>query len=201
MKNKSYVLPELKYGYEELAPHMSAEQLKIHHQKHHQAYVTAANAILEKFEAARKDNLALDYKAESKALSFNVGGHVLHSLYWQNMIPAAKGGGKISGRIEEKIKADFGSFERFKAEFTATALSVEGSGWGTLIYYPETGRLMCAQIEKHNQAFAPGMNVLLALDVFEHAYYIDYKNDRAKFIEAFWSIVDWAEVEKRLPEA
>src|SRR3989338_6325532 len=129
MKNKLLVLPDLAYGYDELAPHMSAEQLKIHHQKHHQSYVTVANAILEKFDKARQAKQALDYKAELKSLSFNVGGHVLHSLFWENLTPAGQGGGKISGAIADKIKDDFGDFEKFKNEFNAVGANVEGSGW------------------------------------------------------------------------
>jgi Fe-Mn family superoxide dismutase len=195
--NKLYALPELAYGYDELSPFISAEQLKIHHQKHHQAYVTGANAILEKLDQARRENLALDYRAELKALSFNIGGHVLHSLFWENLIPSAKGGGKISGEVRKKINDDFGSFDRFKTEFTALAASVEGSGWAALMYYPETGRLLCAQIEKHNVLFTPETKILMVIDVFEHAYYLDYKNERGKFIEAFWQIINWTEVDKR----
>ena len=201
MKNKLLVLPDLAYGYDELAPHMSAEQLKIHHQKHHQSYVTVANAILEKFDKARQAKQALDYKSELKSLSFNVGGHVLHSLFWKNLAPVNQGGGKISGKIQEKINEDFGSFNRFKDEFTATALTVEGSGWGALVYYPAINRLSCAQIEKHNLLLTAETKVLLALDVFEHAYYLDYKNDRGKFIEAFWQIINWAEVDKKFNRA
>lgn len=197
MKNNFYLLPELAYGYSELTPYITEEQLKIHHQKHHNSYVVGANSILEKFDKARQENSALDYKAESKSLSFNVGGHILHSLFWKNMIPVNKGGGKIGKEISLKIKEDFGSFERFKSEFSSVALGVEGSGWGTLIYLPETNRLMCAQIEKHNLLLIPESIILLVIDVFEHAYYLDYKNDRAKFIENFWNIINWEEVNER----
>lgn len=197
MKNQFYSLPSLAYGYGELWPVMSEEQLKIHHQKHHNAYVIAANSSLEKFDKARQENTALDYKAELKSLSFNVGGHILHSMFWQNITPKNQGGGKIKGAISLKINNDFGSFERFKNEFTAAASSVEGSGWGALIYYPETDRLMCSQIEKHNFLFIPGAKILLVIDVFEHAYYLDYRNERGKFIEAFWDIVNWEEVNRR----
>jgi Fe-Mn family superoxide dismutase len=196
MENKFYLLPELTYNYDELAPYISADQLKIHHQKHHNSYVTGANAILEKFEKARQENSILDYKAESKSLSFNIGGHILHSLFWKNMTPVGRGG-KIAEEISLKIKEDFGSFERFKNEFTTTALGVEGSGWGALIYLPEINRLMAVQIEKHNLLLIPGAQILLVIDVFEHAYYLDYKNERAKFIENFWHIINWEEVNNR----
>jgi len=197
MKKQFYSLPELTYAYGDLAPHISAEQLMIHHQKHHQAYVTAANAILEKFDQARQEDKILDYKSELKSLSFNLGGHMLHSLFWKNLMPEKQGGGKVQGEIASKINEDFGGFARFKNEFTAVAASLEGSGWGALVYHPALNRLMCFQIEKHNFLFTPGLEVLLVVDVFEHAYYLDYKQDRGKFIEAFWNIVNWAEVNKR----
>lgn len=197
MKNKFYTLPDLAYGYGELSPYISEEQLKIHHQKHHFVYVAGANSILEKIDNARKEDKTLDYKSELKSLSFNVGGHILHSLFWENLAPTNQGGGKISGEIAAKINNDFGSFLRFKNEFTAAASSVEGSGWGAMVYYPLTGRLMCSQIEKHNFLLVPETNILLVVDVFEHAYYLDYRNERGKFIEAFWNIINWAEVNKR----
>ncbi len=195
--NKFYSLPDLPYGDDELAPVISKEQLSIHHQKHHAAYVKGANAILERLDQARAEKIQLDLKAETKALSFNIGGHLLHSLFWENLTPVSKGGGKPEGKILEKIKEDFGDFETFKNEFGALALGIEGSGWGTLVYHKETERLLCAPIEKHNVLLTPGAEILLVLDVFEHAYYLDYQNDRAKFIEAFWNIVNWEEANKR----
>jgi len=196
--NKIYVLPKLSYGYADLEPHMSKQQLTIHHQKHHQTYVNGANAVLERIEKARKDGTDLDMKSTLKELSFNIGGHLLHSLFWENLAPAGQGGGEPKGILVEKIKEEFGNFDRFKREFSQTALSVEGSGWATLTFCKQTNRLILMQIEKHNANIYPGFKILMVLDVFEHAYYLDYKNERAKFIEAFWNIVNWDEVEKRL---
>jgi Fe-Mn family superoxide dismutase len=197
--NKFYSLPKLPYDYKALAPAMSEEQLTLHHTKHHNAYVTGANALLQKFDAARKENADLDMKAALKELSFHVGGFRLHNLFWGNLAPAGKGGGGIpKGELAQALDAEFGKFDRFKKEFTQAAASVEGSGWAALSYCRMTGRPIILQIEKHNVNAIPGFTILMVLDVWEHAYYIDYKNDRPKFIEAFWSIVNWDEVNKRL---
>ena len=193
---KFYVLPQLRFGYKDLEPFMSEQQLTIHHQKHHQAYVNGANAILERLDRARKEGNDIDMKSTLKELSFNIGGHFYHSLFWNNLAPPGKGG-SLSGALAEAINNEFGSFERFKKEFTQAAVSVEGSGWAVLVINQETNRPMIMQIEKHNNNIIPGWK-LLVLDVFEHAYYIDYKNDRAKFVEAFWNIVNWDEVSRRM---
>jgi Fe-Mn family superoxide dismutase len=200
-ETKFYVLPKLPYDYKDLAPYMSEEQLRIHHSKHHQAYVNGANAILQKLDKARKEGIELDVKSTLKELSFNIGGHLLHSLFWGNLAPVDKGGGKPSGVLGDAIEVEFGSFERFKREFTQAAVSVEGSGWATLTFCRQTNRPIIMQIEKHNTNVYPMFRILMVLDVFEHAYYIDYKNERAKFVEAFWNIVNWDGVNKRLEEA
>jgi len=198
---KFYVLPKLAYGYKDLEPYMSEQQLTIHHQKHHQAYVNGANAILEKLDKARKDGVDLDVKATLKELSWNIGGHLLHSLFWGNLASGDKGGGgKPSGVLGDAIDKEFGGFERFKKEFTQAAASVEGSGWAALTLCRQTRRPIIMQIEKHNMNVYPTFRILVVIDVFEHAYYIDYKNDRAKFIEAFWNLVNWNEINKRLEE-
>jgi Fe-Mn family superoxide dismutase len=181
---------------------MSEQQLTIHHQKHHQAYVNGANAILEKLDKSRKEGIDMDVKATLKELSWNIGGHLLHSLFWGNLAPADKGGGgKSSGVLGDTIEKEFGSFERFKKEFTQAAVSVEGSGWAALTLCRQTHRPIIMQVEKHNMNVYPMFRILMVIDVFEHAYYIDYKNDRAKFVEAFWNIVNWNEIDKRFEES
>ena len=137
-------------------------------------------------------------KATLKELSFNIAGHLLHSLFWKNLALPNQGGGEPKGALAEKINQEFGSFERFKKEFSQAALSVEGSGWAALIFDKESQRLLIMQIEKHNLNVYPTFPILMVLDVFEHAYYIDYKNERAKFIEAFWNIVNWQDIGRRL---
>jgi len=195
---KLYVLPKLPYEYNQLVPYISEEQLKIHHQKHHQAYVNGANAILQRLDKARKEGTDLDIKSTLKELSFNIGGHLLHSLFWENLAPSGKGGGKPGEALGDTIEKEFGSFDRFRKEFTQAAASVEGSGWAALTFCRQTDRPIMMQVEKHNTNVYPMFRILMVLDVFEHAYYLDYRNDRAKFIEAFWNIVNWDEVNKRL---
>ena len=193
-----YTLLKLPYGDKALAPYISEEQLTLHHQKHLQAYVTGANALLEKFDKARKDNADLDMKASLKELSFHIGGFRLHKKFFENLAPAGAGGGGIlKGELAKAINAEFGKFDRFKKEFTQAVSGVEGSGWAVLTYCMNTGRLLIMQLEKHNVNVIPGYRILMAIDVWEHAYYLDYKNDRAKFIEAFWSVVNWDEVNAR----
>jgi Fe-Mn family superoxide dismutase len=193
---KSFSLPKLPYDYKALAPYMSEEQLKLHHDKHHQAYVNGANAIFEKLDKARKENADLDMKATLKELSFHVGGHLLHSTFWDCMAPAGKGGGKPGGAIADALMKEFGSFERFKMEFTKAATSVEGSGWAALVVQQCVDRPLIMQVEKHNVNVYPAFRLLMVLDVWEHAYYLDYKNDRAKYVEGFWDVVNWDYVNK-----
>lgn len=206
MEKKLYNLPALPYGYKDLEPYMSEQVLTLHHTKHHAAYVNAANALMEKIWAARENNLELDYKSVLKSLSFNVAGHIMHEAFWRVMAPvSAMGSGpaKPAGELIKAIERDFGSFERFKTEFSETAKSVEGSGWAILSFHKqhgEYGMLSIIQVEKHNVNFYPEQKILLCLDVWEHAYYLDYKNDRAKFIENWWNIVNWEEVNRRFME-
>jgi Fe-Mn family superoxide dismutase len=195
---KSFVLPKLPYDYKALAPYISEQQLMLHHDKHHLAYVNGANAIFDKLDKARKENTELDMKATLRELSFHIGGHLLHSIFWENLAPAGKGGGKPGGAIADEIDKEFGSFERFKMEFTKAAASVEGSGWAALAVQECVPRPVIMQIEKHNVNVYPSFQVLMVLDVWEHAYYLDYKNDRAKFVEAFWNLVNWDYINKVL---
>src|SRR3990170_1425820 len=150
MEQKKFSLPKLSFDYKALMPYMSEEQLKIHHDKHHQAYVNGANAIFEKLEKARKENADLDVKSMLKELSFNIGGHILHSIFWDNLSPPGKGGGKPGGAIADEIQKEFGSFDRFKKEFSQAAASVEGSGWAALTMQERITRPLIMQIEKHN---------------------------------------------------
>ena len=195
---KLYSLPELPYAYNALEPFISEAQLRLHHDKHHAAYVNGANAILDKLEKARQAGSDLDMKATLKELSFQAGGHVLHSLFWSNLAPAAKAAKEPGSTLADVLKKEFGSFERFKKEFTTAAASTEGSGWAALAWCGMTGRPMIMQIEKHNVNVYPMFRILMVVDVWEHAYYLDYKNERAKFLEAFWNIVNWDEVNRRL---
>ncbi len=193
---KTFSLPKLPYDYAALIPYMSEEQLKLHHDKHHQVYVNGANAIFEKLDKARKENADLDMKATLKELSFHIGGHMLHSIFWECMAPTGKGGGKPDGAIADAINKEYGSFDRFKMEFTKAANTVEGSGWAALAVQECVARPVIMQIEKHNVNVYPGFRILMTLDTWEHAYYVDYKNERPKFIEAWWNLVNWDYVNK-----
>lgn len=205
-KVKSFTLPKLPYDYSALAPNISEEQLKLHHDKHHQKYVNDANALLSKIDEAMKSKEMLDYwivfgylKALAKELAFNVGGHMLHTTFWENMAPAGKGGGgPPTGAIAALIDENYGNFEAFKKAFSATAISTEGSGWAALAMHPCISRPFIMQIEKHNVNLFPNFQIIMVLDVWEHAYYLDYKNERPKFIEAFWNVVNWEKVNKNL---
>ena len=199
--NKFYSLPELPYKYGALVPFISEKQLRIHHQKHHAGYVAGINASFEKLKKAREKNIDLDMKSVLKNQSFHLGGYLLHSLFWNNLTPTNDEKGKPNGNILLAINNEFGSFERFQKEFTQTALSVEGSGWAALAYCKCTNRPILMQIEKHNVNVYPSFKILLVLDVWEHAYYIDYKNDREKYIEAFWKVVNWKKVNERFEGA
>ncbi len=200
VEKRFYSLPDLPYDYDALEPHISEAQLRLHHDKHHAAYVNGANAVLERLDKAREANTDVDMKATLKELSFQAGGHELHSLFWSNLAPAA-GAGKEpepGSPLAEVLKGEFGSFERFKKEFTLAAASAEGSGWAALAWCGMTRRPVIMQIEKHNVNVYPAFRILMVLDVWEHAYYLDYRNERPRFVEAFWKIVNWDEVNKRL---
>jgi superoxide dismutase, Fe-Mn family len=197
-ETKFYSLPKLPYEYNALAPNISEEQLKLHHQKHHQAYVNGANAVFEKLDKARRENSDLDMKATLKELSFHIGGYKLHNFFWENLAPAGKGGGGVpKGDLAKALNGEFTNFDRFKKEFTQAAASAEGSGWAVLTFCKKTRRPLVTQIEKHNTNVIPGFEILMVLDVWEHAYYLDYRNDRAGFIEGFWNIVNWDAVGTR----
>ena len=195
----NYSLPGLPYGYGDLSPFLSEPLLKVHHGGHHQKYVNQANALLEKMDKARSEGTMLNIRCEAQALAFNVGGHLLHSLYWENMKPSfSGGGGSPGGRIGDVIEKEFGSFDRFKKEFTEAANSVESSGWAVLTYCMQTKRPYICQIKDHDLFVIPGHRMLLVMDVWEHAYYLDYKNEKARYSAAFWDVVNWETVDRRL---
>ena len=198
-EKKFYSLPALPYAYNALEPVISEEQLSLHYERHHKAYVDAVNEILEKMDRAHKEGTGLELKCLLKSFAFNIGGHILHSLFWDNLTPPGKQN-EMGTELRLLLEKEFGNVDNFKNEFSKTALSVEGSGWAALSYCKLTGRPILMQVEKHNVNIYPAFQYLLVLDVWEHAYYLDYKNDRKKFIDNFWSIVNWSEVEKRFQE-
>jgi len=199
---KTYTLPPLPYAYNALEPHISQQIMTLHHDKHHNAYVVGANAALDKLEKARAGTLQIDIKGTLRDLSFNVGGHKLHSIFWTNMAAAGKGGGGApTGKLADKITQDFGSIDKFKAQFSDAAKAVEGSGWALLLYDPELDQLVLTQVEKQNFMHLPELAILLGIDCWEHAYYLQYWNDRGKYVEAWWNVVNWEDVGKRFDKA
>lgn len=195
----AYSLPDLSYDYAALEPHISATIMELHHSKHHKAYVDGANTALEKLAEARdKGDLANVNKLE-KDLAFNLGGHVNHSVFWTNLSP--EGGDKPTGDLATVIDENFGSFEKFQAHFNATALGVQGSGWSVLAWESIGARPVVLQFFDQQANLPAGVVPLLMLDVWEHAYYLDYKNVRADYVNAFWNIVNWENVQQRLDVA
>ena len=190
----TYKLPELTYDYSALEPHISARIMELHHSKHHQAYVTGANAALEAMAEARANNNFATLPKLQKDLAFNLGGHVNHSIFWQNLAPE---GGEVSGNLSAAIDEFFGSFDGFKNHFSAAAVGIQGSGWAYLAWDALGNRLVIGQLYDQQGNIAMGNIPLLMLDMWEHAFYLDYQNVKADYVKAFWNIVNWADVAKR----
>ncbi len=191
-----YALPELPYGYDALEPHVSRELLELHHDAHHAAYVKGANDTLDKLDDARHER-RFDYIGQlEKSLAFNVAGHVLHSLLWKNLTP--NGNGPPEHELEAQLERDFGGFAAFKEQLTAAAAAVQGSGWGALSWEPLGGRLVVEQVYDHQGNTGNATVPILVVDMWEHAYYLQYRNKKAAWLEAFWQLVNWTDVAERL---
>jgi Fe-Mn family superoxide dismutase len=185
-----YVLPPLPYPYDALEPHIDQQTMRLHHDRHHAGYVRGLNAALAALDEVRRgDRPATEVKHLSRQLAFHGSGHFLHVASWNCMSPS--GGGRPSGRIARHIDRDFGSFDQFARHFTSAASSVEGSGWGLLVLEPISGKLMVMQAEKHQNLTAWGVVPLIAIDVWEHAYYLKYQNRRRDYVTAFMNVVNW----------
>ena len=195
----TYTLPDLPYDYAALEPHISGKIMQLHHDKHHAAYVTGANTALEQLAEARdKGDLTWVNQLE-KNLAFNLGGHINHSIFWQNMSP--NGGGEPTGDLAEQINADFGSFAKFKAHFAAVAAGVQGSGWAILAWDSIGQRLVIVQLFDQQGNLPIALTPIVMLDVWEHAYYLDYMNVRADYVTAWWNLVNWDDAAARLARA
>jgi len=192
-----YELPKLPYNYNALEPVISEKIMTLHHTKHHASYVNGANLALEKLEKYRRGEIEIDVRAVLRDLSFNLNGHIMHSVFWPNMKPPEENN-KPGGKIADLIQKTFGSFEAFQKEFNAAANSVEGSGWAALVFESNSKNLLVVQIEKHNLAHIGDSRLLLVLDVWEHAWYLDYPADRASYVKNWWKVVNWDNVEERL---
>lgn len=190
-----YTLPELDWDYSALEPHISGEINELHHGKHHAAYVAGANAAIAKLEEARAKDDHSAILLNEKNLAFHLGGHVNHSIWWKNLSP--NGGGKPAGDLAAAIDDAFGSFDRFRAQFTAAANGLQGSGWAVLGYDSLGGRLLTFQLYDQQANVPIGIVPLLQVDMWEHAFYLQYKNVKADYVKAFWNVVNWADVQNR----
>jgi len=194
-----YVLPDLPYDYGALEPHISVRIMELHHDKHHRKYVDTANELIEKLLASRKKSDFAAIAALEQKLAFNVSGHVLHSIFWQNLAPGA--GGQPAGELAQLITRDFGSFDNLKQQMNEAATTLMGSGWSALVWDPVIERLGTTQIHDHQNEITQGSVPLLVLDAWEHAYYLQYLNVRADYVKAMWNIVNWEDVADRLEKA
>ncbi|MGC3955813.1 MAG: superoxide dismutase [Propionicimonas sp.] len=194
-----YTLPDLDYDYGALAPHIAPEIMELHHSKHHAAYVAGANTALEQLAEARESgNFGAVNKLE-KDLAFHLGGHINHSVFWKNMSP--DGGGEPDGEVAAAIDEFFGSFAGFQGQFTAAANGLQGSGWAMLVWDPLGQRLNINQLFDQQANVPVGQLPVLQLDMWEHAFYLQYKNVKADYVKAWWNVVNWADVAARLEKA
>lgn len=197
-----YKLPDLPYDFSALEPVISAEIMQLHYTKHHQGYVNNLNAALEKYHEAESKSDVAAMIAHQQAIKFNGGGHVNHSIFWTTLAPVGKGGGEApQGDLSSAIKAEFGSFETFVEKLSAAANGVQGSGWGWLGWNKASGKLVIASCANQDPLSTLGYVPLFGIDVWEHAYYLQYKNVRADYVKNIWKIVNWKNVEERYAQA
>ena len=194
-----YALPDLRYDYGALEPHVSGRIMQLHHDKHHAGYVKGANDALEQLDDARRKSDFTRLAALERALAFNLSGHILHSLFWQNLAP--KGAPRPEGPLSDALVEHFGSFEAFQRQLMQTASTIMGSGWAALIWEPVGGRLLTTQIYDHQSNLAQAGIPLMVLDAWEHAYYLQYENRKAEFFQAVWNVWDWQDIGDRFAEA
>ena len=194
-----YALPDLPYDYAALEPHISGQIMELHHDKHHQAYVTGANSALEQLAEARAADQLGTVNLLEKNLAFNLAGHVNHSVFWPNMSP--DGGDKPDGELAAAMDEQFGSFDSFRAHFTAAALGIQGSGWAILAWDSLGQQLIIEQLYDHQGNLAAGSVPLLMLDMWEHAFYLQYRNVKADYVTAWWNVANWADVTRRFTTA
>lgn len=195
----TYKLPDLAYDYGALEPHVSGRIMELHHDKHHATYVKMANETLDKLAEAREKKDFGPLAGLEQALAFHLSGHVLHSLFWQNLTP--DGGDRPDGALAAAIARDFGDFDTFKQQMTKTASSIMGSGWAALVWEPLGQRLLTVQIHDHQSHITQAGQPLLVLDAWEHAYYLQYENRKDEFFKAIWNCWNWEDVNARFEAA
>lgn len=191
-----YSLPDLPYDCSALEPHISGQIVELHHGKHHAAYVKNANQVLDQLAEARDKMDFTRLAALERALAFNLSGHVLHSILWQNMTPKGEGTPKL-GPFAKALEKDFGGFDSFRKQITEVASTIMGSGWAALVWEPMGKKLLITQIYDHQSNLAQGGVPLLVIDAWEHAYYLQYQNRKAEFFEGIWNVWNWRDIEAR----
>ena len=195
----TYTLPELPYDYGALEPHISGQIMQLHHDKHHAAYVAGANTALEKLAAARESGDFAAINKLEKDLAFHLGGHINHSVFWKNMSP--DGGGAPEGEVAAAIDEFFGSFDGFQKQFNEAANGIQGSGWSMLVWDTLGKRLNINQLFDQQGNLPVGQLPILQLDMWEHAFYLQYKNVKGDYVKAWWNVINWANVGERLAAA
>jgi Fe-Mn family superoxide dismutase len=195
----TYTLPDLPYDYGALAPHIAGEIMELHHSKHHQTYVNAANDTLDKLATARETGDFGSIVGLEKTLAFNLGGHVNHSIFWNNLSP--DGGDKPTGELGAAIDEFFGSFDAFQAHFTAAATTLQGSGWAILGWDTLGRRLLIHQLYDQQGNLPAGQVPVVMLDMWEHAFYLQYRNVKPDYVKAWWNVVNWADAADRFTKA
>ncbi|CAM4506851.1 Fe-Mn family superoxide dismutase [Paenibacillus endophyticus] len=192
-------LPPLPYAYDALEPYIDEQTMRIHHDIHHQAYVDGLNKAELQLQAARESNRFELVKHWERELAFNGAGHYLHTLFWSIMSPY--GGGEPVGALSQQLRTDFGSPAAFQRQFSEAAIKVEGGGWALLVWSPRSRRLEILMAEKHQNLSQWDVVPILALDVWEHAYYLKHQNNRADYVQSWWNVVIWPFVNERFEEA
>jgi len=197
-----YQLPNLPYPYDALEPHIDAKTMEIHHKRHHQAYINGLKTAEEALVKARQEDNYDLIEYWSKKAAFNEGGHNLHTMFWQVMGPNGQAEApEAEGMLRNMINRDFGSFATFKKQFSAAAINVEASGWALLHYLPNKKGLTILQAENQHK-LTPWRSIpIMGIDVWEHAYYLQYQNRRADYVEAWWNVVNWNRVSENLSRA
>jgi superoxide dismutase, Fe-Mn family len=195
----TYSLPDLPYDYGALAPSIAGEIMELHHSKHHQTYVNGLNDTLEKLALAREKGDFGAIVGLEKSLAFNLGGHVNHSIFWKNLSP--EGGDKPDGELGAALADAFGSFDAFQAHFTAAATTIQGSGWAILGWDALAGKLLIHQLYDQQGNLPAGQIPLVMLDMWEHAFYLQYKNVKPDYVKAWWNVVNWADAQARFDAA
>ena len=199
MTARVYTLPDLPYDPAELEPHINGRITELHHDKHHAGYVTGANTALEKLADIRDKGDFAAISMLEKNLAFHVSGHVLHSVFWSNLSP--HGGGAPVGELADLLDETFGGFPAFRQQMIEAAATIQGAGWALASWEPVAGRLVVQQVHDHQGNHGQGTTPLLAIDAWEHAYYLQYENRKTEFFDAIWHVINWDDVAVRLDAA